>query len=181
MFIKKIENIEVDLTQITNDLNWVLTQTNWLPENQIGLTHRIDTSKDLWKDSVGGLYDKERKKELVSESEFTEFNPSAPAYTKLILSRLADQEKFKLGRVRYMRLEPKQGLSVHFDTSERYHLVIKTNQYSYIAHTARLNSVKAMCYHLPADSYFYRVNTCQEHFVYNGGTEPRVHLVICPV
>jgi hypothetical protein len=181
MFIKRIENLSVDLTQIKNDLGWVLTQTDWLPENQIGLTHRLKAENNLWKDNVGGLYDKERKVELVSETEFTEFNPDAPSYTRNILYQLADQENFNLGRVRYMLLESKRGLTVHFDTSERYHLVIETNPYAYISHTVKTNSVKAMCYHLPADGHFYQINTRQEHFVYNGGTAPRIHLVICPI
>jgi hypothetical protein len=180
MFIKKINNIEVDLSQIVQDLNWVLTQTEWLPENQIGLVHRLTSKNNLWKDCAGSLYDKERKIELILEEEFTELNADVPNYTKKILQQLAEHENFKLGRVRYMLLEPKRGLTVHYDTSERYHLVIETNPYAYISHTVKTNSVKAMCFHLPKDGYFYCVNTKQEHFVYNGGTEPRIHLVICP-
>jgi secreted Zn-dependent insulinase-like peptidase len=180
MFIEKIKNINVNLDQVVQDLNWVLTQTDWLPENQIGLVHRLGSQDNLWKDCVGSLYDKERKIETISENEFTEFNADVPIYTKKILNQLAEQENFKLGRVRYMLLESKKGLTVHYDTSERYHLVIETNPYAYVAHTAKTNSVKALCYHLPKDGWFYRVNTRQEHFVYNGGTEPRIHLVICP-
>jgi len=181
MFIKKIENIKVDLCQIKKDLSWILTKTQWLPENQIGLTHRPSTLNDLWKDNVGGLYDKERKKELISENEFTELNPASPKYTRDILLQLAKQEGFGLGRVRYMLLDTKQGLTVHRDTSVRYHLAIDTNPYAYIAHSVNTNSVKAMCYHLPDDGNFYCINTKQEHFVYNGGAESRIHLVICPI
>jgi len=41
------------------------------------------------------------------------------------------------------------------------------------------NELSAKCYNIPADGSFYRVDTTKEHFVYNGGWEPRIHLVIC--
>lgn len=179
MFVKKIENLTVDLDQVKQDLSEILKSAQWLPENQIGLTYRVGAT-DPWKDSVGSLYDRENLIELDSETAFTEFNQTVPNYTTAVLDQLAKQENFKLGRVRYMQLESKKGLTVHKDTSIRYHLVIETNPYSYIAHTVKTNSVKAMCYHLPADGYFYQVDTRQAHFVYNGGTESRIHLVICP-
>jgi hypothetical protein len=180
MFIQKIQNISVDIDRIKADLSQILTYVDWLPENQIGLSHRLDTKNNVWKDSVGSLYDRTTNIELVSEGEFTEVNYQIPQYTKSILTQLAAELEIKLGRIRYMLLEPKTGLTVHNDTSVRYHLVIKTNPYSYIAHTTNTASVKAMCYHLPVDGQFYRVDTRQEHFVYNGGVEPRIHLVICP-
>lgn len=180
MFIQKIQNLDINLDQIKIDLDKILTYTQWLPENQIGLTYRVGAT-DLWKDSAGSLYDRENLIELSSENAFTEFNQNVPSYTIDILDQLAKQENFKLGRVRYMLLESKKGLTVHYDTSIRYHLVIETNPYSYIAHTTKTSSVKAMCYHLPADGHFYRVDTRQEHFVYNGGAEPRIHIVICPI
>ncbi len=42
-----------------------------------------------------------------------------------------------------------------------------------------INELSAKCYNIPADGSFYRVDTTKEHFVYNGGWEPRIHLVIC--
>jgi len=181
MFIEKIKNIKVDLGLVTQDLNWVLTQTEWLPENQIGLSHRPGTLNNVWKDSIGSLYDRERKIELVNENSFTELNQLIPEYSKNILTQLAKQENFQLGRVRYMLLESKRGLTVHHDSSVRYHLVIKTNPYAYISHTVNSGSLKAACFHLPADGFFYMVDTRKEHFVFNGGTESRIHMVICPI
>jgi hypothetical protein len=181
MFIKKIENFIVDLDQIKKDLSNILAYTQWIPENQIGVTYRINTTEDLWKDSVGSLYDRDRKTEMVSEKEFTEINQNVPEYTRSVLDQLVEHTGCQIGRARYMLLESKKGLTVHYDTSIRYHLVIETNPYAYIAHTVNTSSVQAMCYHLPSDGYFYQVNTRQEHFVYNGGLSPRIHLVICPI
>jgi hypothetical protein len=49
--------------------------------------------------------------------------------------------------------------------------------YSYFCHT-KDNSTVVAGQHLPKDGYFYCVDTTQEHFVYNGGKEERIHLVI---
>jgi hypothetical protein len=173
MFLKRLD-VQADLDQIKLDLEYVLTKTQWGLENQIGLTHRPNPV-DVWKDATGSLYDRENNIELVSEQAFTELNADFPSYTKTVLSRLG----IELGRVRYMRLAPKTGLSVHADNSVRYHIVLQTNPHAYIAHTMR-GSISAVCYHMPADSYFYEVNTMTEHFVYNGGNTDRIHLVICP-
>lgn len=181
MFIEKIKNIDVDLEKIKADLSWVLTQTQWAPENQIGFTYRTNTKNNKWKDCVGSLYDEEKKIELIREDEFTEINDLVPEYTKTVLNLLAQQVGFKLGRVRYMLLESKRGLTVHYDTSVRYHLAIETNPYAYMAHTVNNPVMKAVCYHIPADGSFYCVDTKKEHFVFNGGTDPRIHIVICPI
>jgi hypothetical protein len=174
MFLKRL-SVQADLEQINLDLEQVLTKTQWGVENQIGLTHRVNPVNDVWKDATGSLYDRENNIELVKESEFTELNADFPSYTKTALNRLG----IVLGRVRYMRLAPKTGLSVHADNSVRYHLVLKTNPHAYIAQTMR-GPIGAVCYHMPADSYFYEVDTKLEHFVYNGGSTDRIHLVICP-
>jgi hypothetical protein len=74
---------------------------------------------------------------------------------------------------------PKSGLSVHPDFEHRYHLSIVTNKYSYFGEHVGETDVSAKCYHIPSDGYFYKVDTTREHFVYNGGWEPRIHLVLC--
>ena len=173
MFIKRLD-VQADLEQINLDLEHVLTKTQWGAENQIGLTHR-PTPVDVWKDATGSLYDRVNNVELVSEQAFTELNAEFPEYTKTVLTRLG----ITLGRVRYMRLAPKTGLSVHADNSVRYHLVLRTNPHAYIAQTMR-GPIGAVCYHMPADTHFYKVDTTLEHFVYNGGSTDRIHLVICP-
>jgi len=81
-----------------------------------------------------------------------------------------------------MRLMPKTGLTVHADSSVRYHYVLETNEYSYIYYISKnTGPIKTIGYHLSDDSSFYRINTLQEHYVYNGGNTPRIHIVICPL
>jgi hypothetical protein len=180
MFIKKL-NLIADLEKMKTDLNFVLSKSDWSIDNQIGLSYRKGAN-NLWKDCVGSLWDRENNIELEKEEEFTEINPEAPEYTMQVLNKLASTEGFKLGRIRYMRLLPKTGLTVHSDSSVRYHYVIETNEHSYIYHTSKNTGlIKTIGYHLPNDSYFYKINTLQEHYVYNGGSVPRVHIVICPI
>lgn len=180
MFIKKLE-LTADLAKIEQDLDYILTLTSWGSENQIGLTHRKIVEGDIWKDCVGSLYNRETGEDIANESEFTEINPNIPNYILSKIQELAQAENFKLGRVRLMKLPSKAGLTVHADTSVRYHLVLKTNPTAYMAQAFTAGNIGAICFHMPADGYFYKVDTTKHHFVYNGGLEPRVHLVICPV
>jgi photosystem II stability/assembly factor-like uncharacterized protein len=94
----------------------------------------------------------------------------------------SNSQNIKLGRVRIMRLMPKRGLTVHRDTSVRYHLVLKTNIDSFFGFRDFLNKdgAVAKCYHMPANGYFYKVDTTKFHFVYNGGKTERIHIVIVP-
>jgi hypothetical protein len=180
MFLTKLENY-ADLDQVKKDLETILTKTEWGVDNQIGLTHRTPPLKDPWKDCVGSIYNRATGEEVFKETDFLEFNTDVPEYLKSLLLDFAQQHNFKLGRVRLMRLLPKTGLTVHRDTSVRYHLVLETNPYSYIAHTFEKGNIAALCLHIPADSTFYKVDTTVDHFVYNGGLSPRIHLVICPL
>lgn len=179
MFIKKLE-LTADGDLIRKGLDTVLTMTQWGSENQIGLSYRPGAT-NLWKDCVGSLYDRETGRDIANEQEFTELNSDVPEYIRSKLEELAILENIKLGRVRLMRLMPKTGLSVHADTSVRYHFVLQTNPHAYIAHTFHAGNVSALCFHIPADNTFYKVDTTKHHFVYNGGPEPRIHLVICPI
>lgn len=179
MFIKKLE-LTADGNLIRTGLDNVLTMTQWGNENQIGLTYRKN-AQNPWKDCVGSLYDRETGVDIANEQDFTELNPTMPEYIQSKLKELANLENIQLGRIRFMRLMPKTGLSVHADTSVRYHFVLKTNPHAYIAHTFHAGNVSALCFHIPADDNFYKVDTTKHHFVYNGGQEPRIHLVVCPI
>ena len=166
---------KLDLQTITNDL------CPWGADGQIGLRHRLGCNNQ-WKDAIGGLYDRVTNTQLASESDFTEWNTLVPAYLKLMLEKLATAEHVKWGRVRLMKLMPKTGLSMHFDTEPRYHAVLTTNENAIISQCYKnAGMLRAVGYHIPADEYWYKIDTTVEHFVFNGGWEPRIHLVACPV
>jgi hypothetical protein len=182
MYINKT-TVSADIEQMNRDLESILILRPW-PEvvdvgNQIGLRHRLN-AVDPWLDAHGSLYDSQQQKFVASETDFSKWNSATPAYTRSVVEDLAQKQGFTIGRVRYMRQPPKRGLSVHRDLETRYHFVLKTNPFAFFGFT-QPGPVTAQCYHIPSDGYFYHADTTQEHFVYNGGWEERIHLVICAV
>lgn len=182
MFIKRL-SITSDITEMNQSLDDILAITNWGDKNQIGLNYR-DGAVDPWHDAAGSLYNRDTGDFISDEFSFNCWN-KLPQYLKEQLKNLVLNENIKVGRVRFMRLLPKTGLSVHKDREFRYHFVLKTNAHAYIAHevSKKLDisdvPVTGITYHLPCDGYWYKVDTTQVHYVYNGGSEERIHLVVC--
>ena len=178
--IEKLD-FKIDLPSIAKDVETVINMARWDEDNQIGLTHRPG-AKSLWKDAVGSLHNSNYVDHSTSESEFTEINYLIPDTLKQMLLGFAKFQGIHLGRVRIMRLPSKRGLTVHRDTTIRYHLVINTNIDSFFGFRdlRQIDGVAAKCYHIPADGHFYKVDTTKIHFVYNGGKTDRTHIVIVP-
>lgn len=187
-YIRKT-NIHCDYNQMKQDLDNLINTLGWpertvydgkiYPANQIGLTYRKGAEQPLL-DATGSLATYEDNKLVSTEYEFTEWVDIAPEYTKNKILELAERENISIGRVRYMRLPSKMGLTVHEDFEERYHFVFDTNINSFFGFKTE-GEQQAVCYHMPQSDTFYKVNTTVPHFVYNGGWEPRIHLVICEV
>jgi hypothetical protein len=177
--IEKLD-FKVNMITVLTDIDRILKLSPWDNDHQIGLTHR-PCSTNPWKDAVGSLY-ADGKSTGVSENEFTELNAQIPETLRTLLLDFAQSQNIKLGRVRIMRALPKRGLSVHRDTTVRYHLVLKTNIDSFFGFRdlKQVDGVAAKCYHMPLDGYFYKVDTTKFHFIYNGGKTDRIHLVIVP-
>ena len=186
-FITKT-TVSVDLQKVIQELDDLLEIYNWpepnfetgMPGNQIGVTYR-DNANDIWQDAMGSLYDPETKTFISKESDFKNLNSNLGAYTKQVIDTLSKIENVQFGRIRFMRAEQKRGLSIHRDLEPRYHLVIKTNPGALFGEYYGTEGVAAQCYHLPADGYFYKVDTTRNHFIYNGGWEDRIHLVLCEI
>lgn len=182
-FIEKID-FTANLDLMRKDLNDLVAEIGWprklnhdgktISSNQIGLNHRPG-ALDQNIDNVGTLINQT----LAREKDFTEFNKSIGEYTKNIILSLSKKENIPIGRVRYMRLEEKSGLTVHADSEIRYHLALYTNPNAFFGEKINDIEISAKCYHIPSDGYFYKVDTRREHFVFNGSREDRIHLVIC--
>lgn len=186
-FIEKL-NFSADLDKMTSDLNSFLSRhpfpdTTFINNNrkyhanQLGLKYRKGCDYPLG-DSGDSLFDVKTLSFTGKESDFTEWVDVEP-YTKQVIENLAKELGTEFGRIRYMRLMPKTGLSVHPDFEVRYHYVFKTNKYAFFGDATVEGDLSAKCYHIPSDGYFYKVDTTRPHFVFNGGWEPRIHLVIC--
>jgi hypothetical protein len=176
MYIEKLD-LRVDIDKVCADLNNLLTNTDWIPHNQIGIKHRPG-AENIWKDAIGGLFSPSGE-QLAKESDFSTWNWPEPTYTQTVINELEQLENFKTGRIRFMRQMPKTGLSIHYDFDIRYHLVLDTNPGALFGFTTEGSDEIAKCYHVPKDGYFYKIDTRHRHFVYNAGAEPRTHLVIC--
>lgn len=167
------------LQEVNEGLDYILNNhMNWDNHNQIGLRHR-ENCVNQWSDSIGSLYT--NKVKVADETDFSIWNDDLPDQLKFMISLLGMSEKVSWGRVRFMRLMPKTGLSIHIDTEPRYHLAIKTNNNAIFAECFKNTNVRATGYNIPSDGWWYKVDTTREHFVYNGGWEPRIHLVCCPI
>lgn len=182
MFITKL-NYSSDILSMSEEYNNILNICGWGSKNQIGLNSRTG-AENKWHDAAGSLYDHVNKIFTSLESDYCEWNIPNTNYIRNQIELLQTFENTGIGRCRFMRLLPKTGLSVHKDTEVRYHYVLKTNPKAYISMNntnSEDNTVtpRGQFYHIPLDGYWYRVDTRQIHWVYNGGDTERVHLVVC--
>jgi hypothetical protein len=180
-----------DMNHIINSFGWPLKKGpcgDMIPSNQISLRHR-QGALNPWSDSngplEGGHIDTPRPGQAIlssgmagKEIDFAFYPEGMPEFTKNKLEELSEKEGVKFGRIRYMRLMPKTGFAVHADNEPRYHFVMVTNPCAYFGEAVPKGDIVAQCHHMPVDGYFYKVDTTRPHFVYNGGYEPRIHLVI---
>lgn len=176
-------DLKCDITKIVDECQSIITEHGWGYKNQIGLNARID-ALNQWHDSTGSLYDKIDKKFIANETDFSEWNLDENNYIRKQIELLQSVEGFKMGRIRIMRLHPHTGLSVHMDREVRFHMVLKTNRSAYFAFNNGVlvpDNVSKMgeFYHIPKDGSWYKVDTKKMHWVYNGGEEERIHLVVC--
>lgn len=177
-FITKLPLV-ADADRVMQDLITILEGScDWGTTNQIGLRCRPG-AEDPWRDACGSLV--RQGVQIARESDFTEWVPGIPDHTRSVLEELARSENKVLGRVRFMRAMPKQGLSMHVDHERRYHLVLRTNPSAIFGECFSDRDYRCIGYHIPRDNHWYRVNTEREHFIYNGGWEPRIHLVVDPI
>ena len=168
-----------DFNKYIDIVGWPEKQTidgKFYSDNQIGLKCRKDAKYPVL-DSIGSMYDKVNNKFYFYEHEFTEWVDGVPEYTKSVITDLEKHCSVTFGRIRIMRLHSKTGLSVHKDLEKRYHYVYETNNNAFFGEKLS-GDITAQCYHIPDNGHFYLVDTTREHFVYNGGWEPRIHLVL---
>jgi hypothetical protein len=190
MFLKKLnltapaQAVLADLQQLLD--NKILADV-WQDMNQLALNSQ-PTSIDCWRDGTGSLYSSSIGGYRAHEVDFTQWNIDNTWTVRRCIEELQEHLDIRLGRIRFMRLPPKTGLSVHKDAEVRYHLVLKTNPGAQVAHaTTDMNldrselPTTASCYHLPLDNHWYELDTREVHWVYNGGLEERIHLVVCGV
>ena len=105
----------------------------------------------------------------VDEEAYSEFvSLFDDTYYKEVYDELI--KKYKIGRIRLLWKMPRTTLSWHRDPEPRIHIAIHTNP------GARM-VIESDCFHIPADGSVWFTDTTQYHNAFNGGEEPRVHMV----
>lgn len=180
-FIEKL-NYTSDLIMMESEANRIISEVGLDPQGQISLKSRVD-AVNPWKSGVGSFYNFDTNIFTDTEVNYTEWNLPLGNYIRMEIEALEKEYNFSAGRVRFMLLKSKQGLTVHHDLEVRYHYALETNSCSYFCHnTAEVNSNLTpigQFYHIPADNHWYLVDTTKTHWVYNGGKKPRLHIVVC--
>lgn len=147
--------------------------------SQISLTHSgtHTTPQGQFEDGVGSLkdYDGDRN----TEEKFAILNDLLKgSYTERVykqISKLALPKR--LGRVRYMIMEPKTCYTLHMDADEyRYHIPLITNDKCFFVSEKKpgvFNLPEKMV--IPGTLYLFKTN--QMHTAVNASFYTRVHLV----
>lgn len=174
-----------DPQDLLDGLQQVLAIAPWHPDHrQIGLTHSLGPSAEAaWHDATGSLayvwgdaavddQGQLRRHEIRrSESDFRWF---VSEFSHTIWQDVCDQlsRRYTLGRVRLMMSRPRTCLSWHTDDETRVHIPLVTNPGAHLV-------IEDRAYHMPADGHAYLANTRLHHTAFNGGMEPRIHMVAC--
>jgi hypothetical protein len=175
-----------DVARCNEELDELLHIAPWGDKNQIGLNCR-NGATNRWYDAVGGLSNANSPAYGGKETDFTIWNIDIQSYIRGQLEQLKEHLGVEFGRIRIMRLMPHHGLSIHRDHEVRYHLVLKTNNKALFGEVSQEYAgssdvpVYGLNYHIPMDGNWYEVDTTKYHWVYNGGEQERIHLVVCGV
>lgn len=163
--------LQFDLTRLQAAVDAVLAVHPFRPGHQLNLTTREAAAQSPYELS-GSLYDVPERKALHWEQEFKYFlREFEGTYLHEVYKTVNEALGGTVGRVRLMRLQPRECYTFHKDDNVRYHLAVRTHRAAFIAFQSGLH-------HIPADGRVYRVDTTQPHTALNGGREDRVHLVI---
>lgn len=136
------------------------------PDNVIAVTSRPDADQPLF-EHIGWL------PEGVRERDFTVVNPE---FRGSAIEDLLNKLPFEFGRTRIMRMPKKACLSIHWDTSLRYHYAVVTNPACYLVF---MEGDVGHFRHIPADGYVYEMDARLTHTAINASREERIHIVIC--
>ena len=180
----EVPNLNFDIFKLREDLDKILenkkfnspgvTHFGAIPINQIPNDESSITGNNIrgkyW--TIADDTGKEVSRDIeIDESKYTQLVPEfEKTYFKEVFETL--KERFKLGRVRLLLKEPRSTLSWHKDPECRLHVPIITNKGCSMV-------IENVAKHLPADGKVWITNNTKYHNFFNGGEQPRIHLVAC--
>ena len=123
---------------------------------------------------------KYRKKQITLPKEYqsnqrlveNDFNILSPTFEGTVFEDLYDKlkEKHSLGRLRIMKMSPRNCLSWHKDTSPRIHIVLDSCEGNFMV-------IEDEVKHLEQDQWYLTKTGYNNHTAFNGSSESRTHLV----
>lgn len=156
--------IQADLASVQADAAKVRALLD--ERGQLSVTARPGASEPLL-DALGWL------PEDAKEADYSRINNE---FRGGAIEALLNRLPFRHGRVRLMRLAPKSCLSIHADSTRRYHYAVITSPDCYLV---ELNGTEGKFHHIPADGRLYEMDARLTHTAINAGREARIHIVIC--
>ena len=181
----QVPELKFDISKLREDLDTILKKKGFAsPEGVSNFgaipLNQIPNDEDSIKgNSIRGVYwtiadesGKEVTRDVpIDESKYTQLVPEFEnTYFSEVYKTLS--KRFKLGRVRLLLKEPRSTLSWHKDPEPRLHIPIITNLGCSMV-------IENVAKHLPADGNVTITNNTKYHNFFNGGEQPRVHLVAC--
>ena len=181
----QVPNLKFNITKMRDDLVKILDKRGFktldgisnfgaIPLNQIP-----NDEESIKGNNIRGKYwtiaddtGKEVSRDVdIDESKYTQLIPEfEKTYFKEVFETLS--KRYKLGRVRLLLKEPRSTLSWHKDPECRLHVPIVTNKGCSMV-------IENVAKHLPADGKVWITNNTKYHNFFNGGEQPRIHLVAC--
>jgi hypothetical protein len=131
------------------------------------LTRNWDSASLAESNSGQKLVIDQREVEL-KETDFTHF---CDVFRNTEFERVYDflAQRYTLGRVKLMKMDPKQCYTWHIDQSKKVHYVLTTSKGAFFVVNDEMK-------HLEQDSW-YHIDTTVPHTVFNGSLVSRIHLV----
>lgn len=156
--LEKLENFQ----QLSKEIRDIIDQHGF-EKNQI-ILQGLESGKDEWHIGVGAIEELEEQ----DEKKYCYLNRSLEntAIGSII-------KKYKAYRARIMLMSPRRCYSVHKDPTPRIHIPIVTNDQCWM-----IWPTQQFCMKLKPE-FLYWTNTTKEHTFLNGGTEDRIHIVMC--
>ncbi len=153
-----IDNFETLVQEVLNIINTVKFE-----KNQI-ICQTLNDDIDNWRSGIGRIDELEE----TEERKYSRINSSLKG---TYLEKLITQHSAY--RTRIMMMPPRQCYSVHADPSQRIHIPIVTNDQCWMI-WPKFNSCNQLLTHRA-----YLTDTTKPHTFINGGTEDRIHIVMC--
>lgn len=180
IYLPTYDTLFAELNELLNS-----DKLSWGEQNQICLNSVLGFETDFHKGAGSLIYDWNnskietdngvdnitnlfKKTEKFSESDFTVICSQFKGTTFETIYNILDQ-KYVLGRVRLMRLNPKKCLSWHTDDSLRLHFPLLTQE-------GCMMIIEDEVMHLSKNKW-YMADTTKKHTAINSSKSSRIHLV----